>query len=339
MLEKEGDLLDKNGELIEKGYHTKLIKNYSRDMIKANKLRIKEWDYYYIGNDKYGFAFTIDDNSYMDLCSISILDFENKSYLENSRLHLFSLGRRNLPSSSIEGITHYKDKKVDLTFTSIEDKTRTIKGTFKKFDKDNDLIIDITLKRSNDNSMVIVTPFNKKKHFYYNQKINALFAYGYIKLGSKEYILDDSYMGVLDWGRGVWTYKNTWYWSSFQSKIDNDIVSFNLGYGFGDTSAASENMLFINNEVIKLNEVKFDILKDKKGKDDFLKEFKIYSDDNIINLTFKPILNRHADTNLLFLRSNQNQIFGYFDGEIKVNDKTFKINNKVGFAEKVFNKW
>ena len=52
----QGKLLDENGNLTEAGYHYRLVKEYSRDDIKASKMRIKEWDYYYIGNNKKGFS-------------------------------------------------------------------------------------------------------------------------------------------------------------------------------------------------------------------------------------------------------------------------------------------
>ena len=52
----EGKLLNEKGNLNEAGYAFSLIKEYERKAIKANKMRIKEWDYYYIGNDKYGIA-------------------------------------------------------------------------------------------------------------------------------------------------------------------------------------------------------------------------------------------------------------------------------------------
>lgn len=39
--------------------------------------------------------------------------------------------------------------------------------------------------------------------------------------------------GVLDWGRGVWTYKNTWYWGSASGQIDKVPFGWNIGYGFG----------------------------------------------------------------------------------------------------------
>ena len=58
-----GPLLDLDGHLIEKGYAKSLIKDYQRSDIKANKLRIKEWDYYLVYNEEYAIALTFDDKS------------------------------------------------------------------------------------------------------------------------------------------------------------------------------------------------------------------------------------------------------------------------------------
>ena len=40
-------------------------------------------------------------------------------------------------------------------------------------------------------------------------------AEGTVRIGEEEYRFapEDSF-AVLDWGRGVWTYHNTWYWGS-----------------------------------------------------------------------------------------------------------------------------
>jgi hypothetical protein len=70
-----GPLLGKDGNLAECGYAYSLVKTYARADIKAPKGRIKEWDYYYVGNAERGLALTIDDNGYMDLCSATVLDF------------------------------------------------------------------------------------------------------------------------------------------------------------------------------------------------------------------------------------------------------------------------
>ena len=75
-IKTKGPLLTPDGTVSEAGYATSLIKEYDRKAIKANKLRIKEWDYYFIGNERYGVALTVADNGYMGLDSISLLDFQ-----------------------------------------------------------------------------------------------------------------------------------------------------------------------------------------------------------------------------------------------------------------------
>ena len=69
-------LLDASGNLTEPGYAKSLLPVYRRGDIKANKLRIKEWDYYCINNGHFALALTIADNSYMGLDSISLLNLD-----------------------------------------------------------------------------------------------------------------------------------------------------------------------------------------------------------------------------------------------------------------------
>ena len=98
----------------------------------------------------------------------------------------------------------------------------------------------------------------------YIEKINNLKARGSFTFGAIKHTFDKNAMGVLDWGRGVWTYKNTWYWGAGTGVVDGKEIGFNIGYGFGDTSAASENMVFYDGKAHKLEEVSFNIPKDAK---------------------------------------------------------------------------
>ena len=70
-------------------------------------------------------------------------------------------------------------------------------------------------------SMVIATPFAEKETaFYYNQKINCMPATGKVEFDGKTFeFKEGESFGVLDWGRGVWTYKNTWYWGSASGPV------------------------------------------------------------------------------------------------------------------------
>lgn len=333
-------LLDENGHLIETGFAKSLILDYDRNAIKANSLRIKEWDYYLIYNDDFAVALTVDDNSYMALDSISLLDFRIPWEHTNSPMKFMTMGKRNFPASSVSGNVLGEGKGYKIEFKN-EGSKRILTFHMDNFMDNKPIDGEIILTCDPSESMVIVTPYKESKvHFYYNQKINCMPAEGKVTFNGKDYIFNkETSCGVLDWGRGVWTYKNTWYWGSASGRVDGHLFGFNIGYGFGDTSAASENMLFYDNKAHKLSEVKFNIPM-KEGKEDYLSPWTFTSDDGRFEMDFTPIMDRASNTDFVVLGSNQHQVFGKFTGTAILDDGT-KINIKdfVGFAEKVSNKW
>ena len=337
---KAGDLLDENGHLIEVGYSTKLIKTYDRKKIKAGKLRIKEWDYYLIYNDDYAVAITIDDNSYMGLNSISLIDFKNKCETTQSPMRFMTLGKTNLPATSKFGDSKYENKNYKIEIKN-DGKTRNIEIRYNKFKDGKDLFAKFKLDKEPKDSMVIITPFKEKKTaFYDNQKIVGMRAEGYLTLGEERIEFDNTTRAILDWGRGVWTYKNTWYWGAGCGVVDGHEVGFNIGYGFGDTSAASENMIFYDGKAHKLEEVTFNIPKDEKGREDYMSPWTFTSSDKRFEMKFTPIIDRHSNANVVIISSNQHQVFGKFTGTIVLDDGTkAKLKNFTAFAEKVMNKW
>lgn len=186
--------------------------------------------------------------------------------------------------------------------------------------------------------MVIATPFPKApKAFYYNQKINCLPATGEILLGGKPYRFQpETAFGVLDWGRGVWTYNNTWYWGSASGKAGGRTVGFNIGYGFGDTSAASENMVFVDGTAHKLDQVTFHMPPGAPASE----PWKFSSNDNRFTMDFHPIVNRHHTTDLGVFKTAQDQVFGLFTGTVTLDDGSLlHIEALPGFAEEVRNRW
>jgi len=343
LIDTRRDLLDEKGRLTCPGYSTAEMWDYERADIRAYSLRIKEWDYYYFGNESFGVALTIADNSYMGLISASLLDFTDGFQETKSKLLPFTLGRLALPPSADVGETAYKSDKLEMSFR-VKEKERHLRCHYQDFSNGMPLILDVKLTDQPRDRMCIATPFAEKKTaFYYNQKINCMHADGYVQMGERSYTLGASPkdMGLLDWGRGVWTYKNTWYWSSLSTVLaDGRKFGFNLGYGFGDTSAATENMLFIDGVADKLEDVVFDIPQNDAGEYDYLAPWRITSPDGRVDLTFTPVMNRAAKMSVLILASDQNQVFGKFSGIVTLSSgEVLKIEDAVGFAERVYNKW
>ena len=335
---REIPLLDEKGELTEAGFAKKLLPVYKRSAIKAGKLRIKEWDYYLINNGKFALALTIADNSYMGLDSISLLNFEEGWEITTSPMSFMPNGSVGLPETSAVGDTHNGNKNYDIMFKNEGNGKRTLIAQMKKFGPAGSLYAKVELSDEPEESMVIATPFDKPGHFYYNQKINCMRASGEVTYDGRTYVFEpeDSF-AVLDWGRGVWTYHNTWYWGSASGAVDGVPFGWNIGYGFGDTSAASENMLFYNGKAHKLSQVKFNIPGDEK---DFMSPWTFTSDDGRFEMDFVPVLDRASCTDVKLIKSDQHQVFGLFTGKAILDDgKVIKIKDFPGFAEKVENKW
>lgn len=335
-----GRLLDASGALSQAGWSTRLIRTYDRADIRAPKWRIKEWDYYLIDDGENALCLTIDDNSYMGMLSATLLDRKKPCERTRSVILPFTGGRVGLPPSSERGDVELRNGKSWIRFRN-DGKTRILECHMEAFENGRALDANVKLTDVPRDSMVIATPFAEKRTaFYYNQKIIGMTAEGIARVGDREIRFSPKCaQGLLDWGRGVWTYDNTWYWSAAMGDIDGVRFGFNLGYGFGDVSNASENMLFVNGRAHKLSRVEFEIPQ-KDGRDDFLKPWRFTSDDGRFGASFSPQIDRSAKTSLGVLMSDQHQVFGLFTGKCRLDDGTEIFFEKLpGFAEKVRNKW
>ena len=143
----KGPLLDDKGNLVEAGYSFSLDKEYDRKAIKGLKTRIKEWDYYYIGDENYGIALTIDDNSYMGLVSVSVLDYQNKTDVTKSLMNWLPFGETNFPSSSKNGNVFKGGKKYSMHFENKNGKRHLI-CSMKNVSKGKDFECDFVVAQA-----------------------------------------------------------------------------------------------------------------------------------------------------------------------------------------------
>jgi hypothetical protein len=333
---KRQPLLNAQGSIAEPGWAKSLIWDYSRDQIKAPKYRIKEWDYYLVLNEDFAGAFTISDLGYMGMISASLLNFKEGWEHTESILTPFPMGRFKMSPTSEKGNAVYKDKRLFLQF-SVEKGVRKIQCDFKDFYEGKTFNCNLILKQPEMDSMVIATPWKEnKKAFYYNQKINCMPASGTMKFDGKTYVFnEETDFGTLDWGRGVWTYDNTWYWGSGNADLDGNAFGFNIGYGFGDTSAATENVIFYNGKAHKLDDVTFHI-----PESGYMDPWKFTSSDGRFEMDFAPFLDRNMVVNFGIVGTFQHQIFGYLNGTVILDDGTkLELKDFLCGVENIRNKY
>ena len=332
-------LLDGNGELREPGWARSPVFDYRRGDIKAPRIRIKEWDYYLVMGQGFAGAFTVSDDGYIGLQSVSLLVFGDEPWEHTETvLNAFPMGRLKLPPTSAQGDTVYEDKRLTLRFTHEAEGRRRIVCSFENFHEGKPFSCDIDLAPPPPpgDSMVIATPWDKKHAFYYNQKINCMRASGWMEYDGVRYELrPETDFGTLDWGRGVWTYDNTWYWGSGNADLGGHAFGFNIGYGFGNTAAASENVIFYDGVAHKLDDIVFDI-----PESGYMDPWTFTSSDGRFEMSFVPMLDRAACLDFKVIVSDQHQVFGRMSGTAILDDGTkLEIKDVMCFAEKVHNRY
>ncbi len=340
-LTQHGPLLQPDGRLAQVGWSRQSLLDCNLESARfyalrpLQRFRVKRWDYYAVFTPRRFFSATIADLGYAGNIFVYTLDFESGDLHEEGLV--IPLGKGiELPRNSTEGDSHYADKRVRLDFSLQPDK-RHLSVSWPGFHGGRGIEAEIDLDTPPGyESMTIVIPIGQKR-FYYNRKINCLPASGTLRYGDLHEELDPTKcLGSLDWGRGVWEYQSFWNWASASGFLpDGRTIGLNLGLGFGDLSAATENAVILNNRIHKLDQVKFDYVSG-----DYMKPWHFTDNQGRLELVFTPFKDRLARTSLGVIDSEVHQMFGRYNGQIVTDEgEVVPVKDLIGFAEEHHARW
>lgn len=325
-------LLKADGSLNEPGYCKRNLYEYNREDISACKLRIKEWDFYQISDGKRCVQINFANISIASAGTIGFFDMETGKRKSAIGLDLGTVKRFQMPRNGDRpNELRYKKGKFSLEIITTE--------TEKHFTCSAEGIrCEFTAEIPQDSeSITIATPFEKKNRFFYTMKKNCMPTSGYIEFDGERYEFskDDTYT-VLDWGRGVWPYSNHWYWGNGSTRLpDGKLFGFEITWGFGDESNATETMLFYDNKAHKIGKVWVDPA--PQGR--YMEDWHFHSEDGRFELTMKPFYDNHSGA-VFILGMATHQVHGLWSGKVVLDDGTvLEIKDMYAFCEYVENKW
>lgn len=338
-----GPLLDERGALADVGWARRPLLDcnlenarfYPLPLRFLQPLRIKRWDYYGITTPTHFFSFTLADIGYLGQVFAYVINFDTGEFHEET-LSIPLAGGIQIPRSSETGTSLYETGKVKMCFTTGEE-TRSLAVQWPGFAGGKGLAADAAMTLAPEHeSMVIVIPIRGNR-FYYNRKVNCMPVGGWVEHAGQRYLLNPKHaLANLDWGRGVWEYRSFWVWASASGFLpDGRTVGLNLGFGFGDTSAAGENALILDGRIHKLGRVDFSY--DPKH---FKNPWRMKSPDGKLSLEFVPFFERVAKLDLKLLGSEVHQMFGRYSGTVQSDEgEIIRLEGLIGFAEEHHAKW
>jgi hypothetical protein len=333
-------LLDSGGNLVQAGWSRHPLLDCNLEAARFYRLRalqrfrIKRWDYYGITTPTHFYSFTLADLGYAGQVFAYVVDFEAGAYHEETLT--LPLGRGIVLSrNSTEGTSAYQGKKACLSFQVLPE-GRRLSADWPRFGGSR-LAAEVLLRLPPEHEcMNIVIPIPGQR-FYFNRKVNCMPAEGWIEhAGRRTELRPGDALGNLDWGRGVWEYRSFWVWASASGFLpDGCTVGLNLGYGFGDTSAATENALVLAGRIHKLGQVDFSY-----DPSDFKRPWRMVAPGGRLDLTFTPFLERVAATNLLVIASEVHQMFGRYGGTVQTDTgEVLRLEGLVGWVEEHQARW
>jgi Protein of unknown function (DUF2804) len=181
----------------------------------------------------------------------------------------------------------------------------------------------------------LLTPFADDPHqFFFEQKVPGLSAEGMLTVGDRAWTFAGA-AAVLDWGRGQWPSAVAWRWAAASGRAGGVDLAFNLGGGFGDDRAATENLVVVGDTAIKLGRVDWSY-----DADDPLGDWTVRSADGRLALTLHP---RAPEVGGLDLGSRHQHVvkaYGSWSGTIVLDGgRDLAVEDLIGFAEAVDIAW
>lgn len=345
-------LLTEEGYVNRPGWCRHNLFIYNREDISAPKIRIKEWDFYQVTDGRFLIQLTMGNISVGAGATVLIKDMKDsgKVLLNTGLIRLFTINRYEMPRNAQEPCHIEMKSKIPGLFKMYFDydgkirhlyaEGRALQPFMKSFKLDLKLHVMEDLE-----SITIAIPWKKKDdkgcfkdHFFLTDKINSMPADGFFEVGNRQVNFNrDKTLGVLDWGRGVWRYDINWFWGNGGGYLpDGNLFGYEVTYGFGDDSDATETCAFYNGKAHKLGRVTIDYDKE----DPLSRPWTFHEENGRFEMELVPEYNNKKNTDIGILCFKGDQVHGKMNGHMTLDDgRVIEVSDVQTFCEFFHNKW
>jgi len=289
----------------------------------------KKWNFWLILNEDFAFSITVANVDYLGLGAAFLMDFKKGELFEDATVVPRPLGIDVKETVDVDATM--KNKKMNAFLLHTPD-TISIKVESKDF-HGTTLDADILLQKPKGHETLnVVIPWGPEQ-FHFTSKQNTLPASGTVKVGDRTYTFDPAVSnGVLDFGRGIWPTNFIWNWAVFNHRQDGEILGMNLGSKWTDGTGATENGFCVNGRLFKISE---DVVFTYDNTD-FMKPWTMKTlESDEVDLTLTPVYQKASGGN----QSQNNQVFGRFNGTFRAGDRKIALKNAFGWSEQIVGNW
>ena len=332
-------LLGPDGTLLAKGWARQNVFSYDRDRVK-HVYRRKEWDFYQLSDGRYMVQLSFANISLGGYASAVLVDLRNGRTLASAMAPFVGGKDKYILPARGDVPNHVKFSVGGAVFEAdTREDCRTLR--FRSGDIQCHFTMDLPAGLE---SITTVLPFaNHPDRYFMTTKQNSMPCEGVFHTGRETYRFskDDTFC-VLDWGRVCTPYSLVWYWGNGSAWLSGENgekhrFGFEITWGIGDESKATETCLFYDGKAHKIGAVDVETFPKPDG---YMSPWTFVSEDGRFDLTMTPFYDHHSDLNILAMRMHSHQVHGLWNGTVTLDDGTvLEIRDMYAFCEYVENRW
>lgn len=332
-------LLGRGGKLLAAGWARHNVFNYERYSV--NKvMRRKEWDFYQLGNKDFLVQISVANISLGGYVSAVLIDLNSGKTIATKMSPFLGGANKYIlpPKGDVPNNVKYKIGSAEFEFDTKED-SRTL--YFKMGNVECNFQMDIMPGLEN---ITTVLPFKDfPDRYFMTTKQNCMPCEGTFKVGDEVYSFSkEDTFAVLDWGRVNTPYSLVWYWGNGSAYItdadgNRHIFGFEITWGIGDESNATETCIFYDGKAHKFGAVDVETF---PKPDKYMEPWHFISEDGRFDMVMEPFFDNHSDLNIGVMRMHSHQVHGMWSGTATLDDGTvLEIKDMYAFCEYVENRW
>ena len=306
---------------------------YDPALVRASRRHLTEADRYIVFCPSHMVTLEIRDDGYAGYTGISVMSLTDKKRSTHHFRSFFPLGAFEMPTRSEAGAIKYKKKKIILDIVPRDGGVKIIRMDVPQFGRNRSLRGELVLTEpAVAESLITNMPWLREKNaFRYSRRSPWYTIEGVIQHGTSEIVFSrGKSWGIFDWNRGVRPRSDIRYWASACGAAGEHLIGFSIGFGTADSQACTENAFFIDGKLHKLDQVTFNI-----PPANWLAPWRFTSNDNRIEMTFRPHQERMERSRLLLYSDTRRQVYGFFSGRAVLDDgAVVEFNDITGFAER-----
>lgn len=291
-------------------------------------LGFKEFQYFGVTNGRFLCGCALAHLRYVGAAFVYVYDLESGELFSRSLRSPFGIGL-SMADNPVSGESRFRIGEADIRMT-YEEAPRRKSMQIRIGDE---LSVDASMPEEGFEPMSLNTRIGYTGWVYTN-KTACLEVTGSLTLRGQRFDLGTlRTLGHHDFSAGFMRRETFWNWACFSGISGGHRLGINLSCGVNETSY-TENCVWIDGKLVKVNLTRFEF-----DENDILKDWRVWSDDGKVDLRFKALGLHREYLNAGIMASKFRQLFGHFEGELRIDGQVIPVRHLPGFVEDQYIKW